>query len=85
MGERVPVSIRGLIIAAAWTPKGDVAAVDIAGYDEKRYRVIGDQIGRQLRSHIKKRATVDGVIDAKDGALLLRVKRFHIDDPDGPI
>lgn len=83
MGIRVPISIRGLIIAAEWTQKGHVAAVEIAGYDEKRYRVVDDRIGRQLRRHIKKIVTVDGVLDTENGNQVLYVERFRIDDPDG--
>ena len=84
MGIRVPISIRGLIIAAAWTQKGEVAAVDIAGYDEKRYRVVDDRIGKQLRTYIKKKVVVHGVLDTENGNKVLYVERFRIDNPDEP-
>ena len=81
MGIRNSISIRGLIIAAAWTQKGEVAAVDIAGYDEKRYRVADNHIGRQLRMHTKKKVTVEGILDTENDNQVLYVERFHIDNP----
>ena len=80
---RNPISIRGLIIAAAWTQKGEVAAVDIAGYDEKRYRVADNHMGRQLRMHTKKKVTVEGVLDTENCNKVLYVERFCIDNPNG--
>lgn len=76
------VSIQGIVIAAAWKPNGDVAAVDIAGYDEKRYRVADDRIGGQLRAHIKKKVIVDGVVKTESGVHLIHVKQFRIDPMD---
>lgn len=81
MKTQVPISISGIVIAAAWTPLGEVTEVDIAGFDEKRYRVINDQIGEQLRNHIKKTVIVDGVVKTKKGSLEIIVKRFHIGNP----
>jgi hypothetical protein len=84
MGTRDPISIQGIVIAAAWTPNGDVTEVDIAGYDEKRYRVVGDHIGGQLRDHIKKRVVVDGVVKTIKGSLVITVKRFRVGNPGKP-
>ena len=83
MGIRIPISIQGLIIAASWTEKGVVAAVDIAGYDEKRYRVFNDHLGKQLLEHIKRRVAIDGFLDTGNGNQVLYVERFHIDSPNG--
>ena len=83
MGIRIPISIQGLIIAAAWTQEGDVAAVDIAGYDEKRYRVFDDRLGKQLIEHIKKRVAVDGFLDTENGNQVFYVERFLVDNPNG--
>ena len=64
--------------------RGDVTEVDIAGNDEKRYRVVDDHIGGQLRDHIKKSVVVDGVVKTQKGALVITVKRFRIDNPGMP-
>jgi hypothetical protein len=79
-----PFSICGIVIAAAWTPQGDVTEVDIAGNDEKRYRVIADDIGGQLRAHIKKCVVVEGVVRARKDGLAITVKRFRIDTTGPP-
>lgn len=84
MKKQGPISIRGIVIAAAWTPRGDVTEIDIAGYDEKRYRVVDDPIGGQLREHIKKSVVVEGVVKTKSGVLMITVKRFRIIRPSKP-
>lgn len=84
MKTQSPISISGIVIAAAWTPNGDVTEVDIAGYDEKRYRVVDDHLGEQLRDHIKKRVIVDGVVKTKKGNLVITVKHFRIGNPGKP-
>ena len=48
MDARALISLRGIVIAAEWGPDGEVTAVDIAGYDENRYRVAKASIERQL-------------------------------------
>ena len=81
MNKQTPFSIHGVVIAAAWTPQGDIKEIDIAGYDEKRYRVVEDNIGGKLRNYIKKSVVVDGFVKSQDGELVITVKRFHIDEP----
>jgi len=84
MKKRPPISVRGIVIAAAWTPRGDVTEVDIAGDDEMRYRVVDDPIGGQLRDHIKKSVVVEGVVRSKKDGLMITVKRFRINRPSKP-
>ena len=55
MDERPSIDLKGIVIAAEWAPDGDVTAVDIAGYDEKRYRIADDSRGRQLRRLVKRK------------------------------
>ena len=81
MKKKIPISIGGVVIAAAWTPLGDVTEVDIAGYDERRYRVVDDHIGGQLRDYIKKRVVVEGVVNDRKDGLAITVKRFRVDNP----
>jgi hypothetical protein len=81
MNKQTPFSIHGVVIAAAWTPQGDIKEIDIAGYDEKRYRVVEDHIGGKLRNYIKKSVVVEGFVKSRDGGLVITVKRFHIDEP----
>ena len=83
MKKQVPSSIGGIVIAAAWTPQGNVTEVDIAGYDEKRYRVISDKIGVQLREHVKKSVVVEGIVRPRISGFAITVKCFRIDPP-GP-
>lgn len=81
MNKQAPVSIGGIVIAAAWAPNGDVTEIDIAGYDEKRYRVATNPVGCQLRDHVKKSVVVDGVVKPRKDGLEITVQRFRIDRP----
>lgn len=75
-------TIRGIVLAAEWKKNGLISAVDIAGYDEKRYRVVSDEIGNQLRAWVKKRVVADGVVMAHRGKSAIRVHRFQVDTAD---
>ena len=84
MNKQIPISICGVVIAAAWTSQGEVTEVDIAGDDEKRYRVVDDHIGEQLRNYIKKSVVVDGFVKTRNDGLVIAVKRFRIGNPGIP-
>ena len=79
MGKQTAVTIRGILIAAAWKQNGEILAVDIAGYDEKRYRIADDHLGAQLRALIKKRIVVDGVIETEMNHSVIHIHHFRID------
>ena len=75
-------TIRGIVLAAEWEKNGLISAVDIAGYDEKTYRVVNDTIGNQLVACVKKRVAAEGTIMKRKGRLTLTVHRFRIDTAD---
>ncbi len=79
MGKQRPIRLKGIVIAAAWKKNGDIAAVDLAGYDEERYRVADNSTGRRLRQLVQERLVVDGVIEKTAGQAIIHVKRFHFD------
>lgn len=90
MGKHRPITLTGIVIAAAWEQNGAVKAVDFAGYDEKRYRVANDPTGKRLRRRVQERLVVEGVIENTAGQAIIHVKRFHrdhatpVDDPVQP-
>lgn len=73
------INLKGIVIAAEWGPDGDVSAVDIAGYDEKRYRVANDPKGLQLRQLIKQTVRVNGRLVVEDRRNIIHVVRFRLD------
>lgn len=82
MDKQNLTTIQGIILAAGWEKNGAISAVDIAGYDEKTYRVVNDEIGSQLRACIKKRVTANGIVMPKKNKLTIQVRRFQIDTAD---
>lgn len=79
MGKRTAITIRGIVIAGAWNRVGEIMSVDIAGYDEKRYQIADDHMGRQLRALIKKRIYVDGLFETENNKTVLYVHHFKLD------
>lgn len=79
MGKQNRTTIRGIILAAGWERNGGISAIDIAGYDEKIYRVVDDKTGRLLRDHIKKRIIAAGIIMTHDNRPAIQVLDFQID------
>ncbi|MGD8844211.1 MAG: hypothetical protein PVI54_01820 [Desulfobacteraceae bacterium] len=85
MAKQNLTTIRGIILAAAWGENGAISAVDIAGYDEKTYRVVNDKMGKQLRACVKKRVAADGIVMTQNNRLTIQVSRYHIDTADSKI
>ena len=81
MKKQTPIHLKGIVIPAAWDKKGDISALEIAGYDEKRYRVANDLNGRRLRQFIHERIIVEGVIEITTDRTTIYVKGFHFDTP----
>ena len=79
MDERPSIDLKGIVIAAEWAPDGDVTAVDIAGYDEKRYRIADDSRGRQLRRLVKRKVVMRGRLVRENQRDLFFVEAFRID------
>jgi hypothetical protein len=79
MKKQTPIRLKGIVIPAAWDNKGDISALEIAGYDEKKYRVADDLIGRRLRQCIHERIVVEGVIEKTADRATIYVKGFHFD------
>ena len=62
MEKLTPTILRGIVIASAWGKNGEVTAVDIADFNERRYRVADDRTGIALRSCLKKRIIAKGIL-----------------------
>lgn len=82
MANQNPTTIRGIILASGWEKNGEISAVDIAGYDEKRYRVVNDAMGRQLHDHMRRQVVVHGRVTMRENHLSIYVSRFRIEDFD---
>ena len=80
MDERPLIELKGIIIAAAWGPNGEVSEVDMAGYDEKRYRIADDSVGRQLVQLVKKAVVIRGIIDFENQQNVVHVQSFRRDN-----
>ena len=78
MSKAIEVTIQGLVIAARWGQNGTVSAVDIAGYDEQRYRVADDLMGERVRLFTHKRVIADGVITTENHRKTIKVRRFQV-------
>ncbi|WP_319524501.1 hypothetical protein [uncultured Desulfosarcina sp.] len=78
------VTLKGIVVAAGWDLNGAVSAVDIAGYDEKRYRVADELMGPQLLKLVKERIIAQGTVASKNQRNVIYVHRFRLDD-DEPV
>jgi hypothetical protein len=82
MEKTKPISIEGIIIASEWEPNGEIKAVDIAGYDETRYRIVDDHVGRKLNDLIQKKVIVSGFVDITKVRPNIQIHTFRIDCSD---
>jgi len=84
MNKAKMTTIRGIVIPDVWDEVGNVLSVAIFTYQEEKIRVIDDTRGKELKSHIRKRVSVDGVMSPQGPAEALRIRSFRIenDPPD---
>lgn len=82
MSKAKEVTIQGIVIPARWRRNGMVSAVDIAGYDEQRYRVAEDPVGKKLRLFMQKTVVVDGTVNIANHMKTICVHRFEVVTPD---
>ncbi|WP_419662142.1 hypothetical protein Dvar_25850 [Desulfosarcina variabilis str. Montpellier] len=80
MEEKALIELKGIIIAAGWEPNGEVSALDIAGYDEKRYRIANDPVGCQLFQLIRKAVVIRGKMDMDNRQKVIHVQSFRLDN-----
>ena len=81
MEKATEVTVKGIVIASRWGKDGIVTSVDIAGYDEQRYRVAEDLMGMRLRLFTKKTVIVDGTVNITDRGKTICVHRFQVATP----
>ena len=79
MEKQTPITLKGIVIAAEWGKNGEVSAVEIAGYDERRYRVVDDLMGIRLRQIVHEKVIVDGTIEKRTNGIIIYVKGFRFD------
>jgi hypothetical protein len=82
MAKQEPTTIRGIVLAAGWEKNGRISTVDIAGYDERTYRVVNDAIGKKLLDHVKRQVVALGRVTMRENRLCLYVSHFQIEDFD---
>ena len=74
------ITIRGIVIPAAWDEKGNAISVAIATYHEEKYLVADNITGRGLMSLLKKRVVVDGIIKDDDTVKKIYAKTIRTDE-----
>lgn len=82
MAKQKPTTIRGIILAAGWGKNGRISAVDIAGYDERTYRVLNDAMGKQLLDHVRQQVVAHGRVTRRQNRSCICVRHFQIEDFD---
>ena len=82
MEKQTPITLKGIVIAADWGKNGEISAVEIAGYDERRYRIADDLMGIRLRQIVHEKVIVDGIIENTTNGIIIYVKGFRFDCSD---
>lgn len=85
MAKQNLTTIRGIVLASGWGEDGGISAVDIAGYDEKRYRVVSDAMGRKLKDHVRRQVVARGWVTTREHRLSIYVCHFQIEDSDSQL
>lgn len=80
MEEKALIELKGIVIAAGWEQNGEVSAVDIAGYDETRYRIANDPMGCKLFQFIRKAVVISGKMDMDNRQNTVHVEYFRLDN-----
>lgn len=72
------VTLRGVVIPAAWDERGNVVAVAIATHDENEYLVDNKEKGTQLLELIREEVEVVGDIEDENEKRMVTVQRYGL-------
>jgi hypothetical protein len=82
MAKQEPTTVRGIVLAAGWGKNGRISVVDIAGYDERTYRVVNDAMGKKLLEHVRRQVLAGGRVTLRNNRLCIHVSHFQTEDFD---
>lgn len=71
--------IKGIILPEEWDKKGNVIVVTLATYQETKYRIVENALGKRLFSYLRQRVEVTGTIVKNDVCHEIRVRSFCLD------
>ncbi len=57
-----PTTLKGILLPVEWDDKGRITAVALSTADEKEYRIIEDEKGKQLISLVREELELTGIV-----------------------
>jgi hypothetical protein len=72
-------TINGIVIPEAWDEKGGITSIAIVTFNEEKYVVKDTAKGRNLKSFLRNRVKVHGIIEKHEQINMIAVDHFQED------
>jgi hypothetical protein len=54
------ITIHGILVPVSWNPTGKIVSLAVSTFDEKEYRIAGDEAVDQLRDYLNREVSIQG-------------------------
>lgn len=72
------ITVRGLLVPAAWDEKGEVTAIATSTFDEEEYLLDYNKKIDRLLLLVQKEVEVSGYVRNEKGKKIMKVQKFHL-------
>ena len=73
------ITIHGILVPVSWNTSGEILCVAVSTFDEKEYRIAGDDAARQWHEYLNREITIQGQPFSNGVEQWITVHSFHVD------
>jgi hypothetical protein len=71
------ITIHGILVPVSWNTAGEILCVAVSTFDEKEYRVAGDEAAVHLRDYLNREVSIQGRPFQNGVEQWITVQSFH--------
>lgn len=72
------ITIHGILVPVSWNTSGEIVCVAVSTFDEKEYRIAGDEAAGQWREYLNREITIQGRPFHNGVEQWITVQSFHL-------
>jgi hypothetical protein len=73
------ITIHGILVPVSWTTSGEIVCMAVSTFDEKEYRIAGDEAAGQWRDYLNREVSIQGRPFLDGVEQWITVQSFHVD------
>jgi hypothetical protein len=73
------ITIHGILVPVSWNTSGEILCVAVSTFDEKEYRIAGDDATRQWHEYLNREISIQGQPFLSGVEQWITVQSFYVD------